>query len=211
MKILVCLGLCCLHMPSGPPEASLPISFLEISWGMWPTSLSWGHERNSPCSVFLYWSLKEQGSQGLTVGRRRQHLWESGAHLLIPEQAKWEYTGMLHEEKGSLAMLFQDNNHSGWWLAFLARLIFWTLFLLCYGSGSSFTVSTQPWVECLWLRDPPWLCGTLQKHKLQGSRLFTDVQAWLLTWLFSEDIVVPEADVAISPSRESPWSFFSFG
>lgn len=53
-----------------------------------------------------YWRLKEQGSQDLTVGRRRQYLWGSGAHPLIPEQAKWEYTGMLHEKKGSLAMLF---------------------------------------------------------------------------------------------------------
>lgn len=55
---------------------------------------------------------EKAGVPGLDRGQKTAPL-EVWSTSLIPEQAKWGYTGVLHQENGTLAMLFQYNNHSG--------------------------------------------------------------------------------------------------
>ena len=123
MKIKVCLGLCSFHIPHGPLRPVHP----SISWrlhGECGPLLCPGGMKETPQVCLPVLKAERTGITELDCSRGRQHLWGSGAHPFIPKLAKLGHPGLLHEEKGTLAMLFQDNNHSGWLLAFVVHLIF---------------------------------------------------------------------------------------
>ena len=65
-----------------PPEASLPINFLETSWAMRPTAMSWGHERNT---IFYLPGTKAEraGVTGLDCGQKKAvplGVWSTSPH-----------------------------------------------------------------------------------------------------------------------------------
>ena len=114
------------------------------------------------------------GSQNLMVGRERQHLWGSGAHLLIPHSTPWDalcwkghsfYVISGQQPFRMVVGICSSFNP----LKFVPRLLWLKFKFRCLHSAI---------VECPQLRGSPRLCGTLQKHKLQGSRWLTDVLGW---------------------------------
>lgn len=95
------------------------------------------------------------GSQNLMVGRERQHLWGSGAHLLIPHSTPWDAPS----EKGTLSMLFQDNNHSRMVvgicssfnpLNFVPRLLWLKFKFRCLHSAMSWVSPAEGLPKALW-------------------------------------------------------------